>query len=72
MTSLFAQPLSVKYKDGMTITRYPQLILIERDGNKMKYSGYTQTDAIRRFTKQFPQKTGRVNKENRQLPNTYT
>lgn len=40
--------------NGMTVTVYPQHILIERDGNKMKYILMTKTDAIKKFRKEFP------------------
>lgn len=53
---LFTKPLSVRVVNRMTITTYPQLILIERDGNMERYSGYSKKEAMRRFRKKYPLK----------------
>lgn len=51
MSDLFQTPLSVTVVSGMTVTVYPQLILIERDYHSQRYSGYSKTEAIRLFRK---------------------
>lgn len=52
--NLFPTPLSVTEVNGMTVTVYPQLILIERGGNKKKYQMCSKTYAINRFRREFP------------------
>lgn len=50
MTSkLFWSPLSTTLVSGMTVTVFPSLIHIERGEFKMRYSGYSKTEAIRKF-----------------------
>jgi len=49
MQDLFCPPLSVTRVNGMTVTVYPQLIAIERGRFYMRYSGYSKTEAIRKF-----------------------
>jgi len=49
-------PLSQRTVNGMTITVYPQLTHIERNGFKEKYIGYTQAEAIRLFRNKYPVK----------------
>lgn len=53
---LVQEPLKVVVRNKMTISHYPQLIVIERNGNKERYSGYSQTEAMRRFKKKYPLK----------------
>lgn len=42
-------PLSVTVINKMTVTVYPQLILIERGRYHHRYIGYSKTEAIRKF-----------------------
>lgn len=46
--------LSVTKVNGMTVTVYPQLILIERGNNWKQYIGWSKKDSIRLFRKEFP------------------
>jgi hypothetical protein len=50
---LLQRPLSVTTVGNMTITIYPQLILIERGGHMEKYIGYSKTEAIKKFRKKY-------------------
>jgi len=54
MSDLSTPPLSTETVNGMTVTVYPQLILIERGSNKKKYQMCSKTYAINRFRKEFP------------------
>ncbi len=54
--ALFQLPLSVRELNGMTISVYPQLTLIERDGNRKRYIGYPIKMAVRLFRNEFPKR----------------
>lgn len=51
---IFNESLSIKVINKMTVTVYPQLIHIERDGNWKKFIGWSKKDAIRLFRNEFP------------------
>jgi hypothetical protein len=53
LMDLSQRPLSVTTVGNMTITIYPQLILIERGGHMEKYIGYSKTEAIKMFRKKY-------------------
>jgi hypothetical protein len=48
---LYQPPLSVTKLNGMTITVYPQLTLIERGSYSQKYIGYSKKESIKKFRK---------------------
>jgi hypothetical protein len=51
---LLNNALSIRIINRMTITKYPQLTLIERDGYREKYIGYNQKESIMLFRKKYP------------------
>jgi hypothetical protein len=54
--ALFTLPLSVREINGMTVSVYPQLTLIERDGHRKRYIGYPIKMAVRLFRNEFPKR----------------
>jgi hypothetical protein len=50
---LFQQPLSVTRYGKITVSVYPQLILIERGSFAEKYIGYSKAEAVKLFRKKY-------------------
>lgn len=47
----FEPPISVTVINRMTIAVFSQVIVIERDNFRQRYSGYSKTEAISKFRK---------------------